>query len=245
MKRLGYTRFVAQGGDWGAAVTEQMGVQAPPELLGIHTNMPAAVPAEIWQALPSRQPAARPLGRRKACVRAARLLLYTRPGLRPADGGRARRRSTGLRIHPSGSPPGSSTTTSLSYELIARVFDGTDRGPHARRRSRQHHALLADQHGDFLGASLLGEQASPFFASDGRQDPGCRERLSRRALPGPAELGGAGLSQAHPLQQARQRRPLRGLGTAEALSPKRFARASDRCANRTEPRASRRLRQST
>jgi pimeloyl-ACP methyl ester carboxylesterase len=56
MKRLGYTRFVAQGGDWGNAVTEQMALLAPPELLAIHTNMPATVPADVARALQFGEP---------------------------------------------------------------------------------------------------------------------------------------------------------------------------------------------
>ncbi len=56
MRRLGYTRYVAQGGDWGAFVVDQMGLQAPPELLAIHTNMPATVPADVDRATLAGQP---------------------------------------------------------------------------------------------------------------------------------------------------------------------------------------------
>ena len=57
MKRLGYTRFVASGGDWGAVITDQMGVQAPPELAGIHTNMAGVLPPDVQAAAISGAPA--------------------------------------------------------------------------------------------------------------------------------------------------------------------------------------------
>jgi len=110
MERLGYTRYVAQGGDWGAFVTELMGVQAPPGLLGIHVNLPSAVPAEILGALPSHIPPAGLAADEKRAFE--RLDYFFVHGLSYAQQmANHPRHCTGLRTPRSALPPGSSITT--------------------------------------------------------------------------------------------------------------------------------------
>jgi pimeloyl-ACP methyl ester carboxylesterase len=56
MKRLGYQSYVSQGGDWGAIISQVMAVQAPPGLLGIHTNMPGTTPPSVLRLIRNREP---------------------------------------------------------------------------------------------------------------------------------------------------------------------------------------------
>jgi pimeloyl-ACP methyl ester carboxylesterase len=128
MKRLGYTRFVAQGGDWGDAVSEQMAVQAPPELLAIHTNMPATVPDDIAAALAAGGPAPARLSPDEANAY-AQLDFFYKHGLGYAQE-MANRPQTlyALEDSPVGLAAWMLDHDARSYELIVRVFNGETEG---------------------------------------------------------------------------------------------------------------------
>ena len=127
MKRLGYSKFVAQGGDWGNYVTELMGLEAPPELLGISTNMPAAVPAEIGKALASgQQPPNLTFEERNAWDQ---LDYFYKHGLGYANEmGQRPQTLYAIADSPVGLAAWILDHDIRSYELIARVFDGRSEG---------------------------------------------------------------------------------------------------------------------
>jgi pimeloyl-ACP methyl ester carboxylesterase len=128
MKRLGYTRFVAQGGDWGNAVSEQMALLAPPELLGISTNMAATVPADIAKALASGSP---PPASLSADERRAwdQLDFFYKKGLGYANEMALRPQTLyGIADSPVGLAAWMLDHDAASLDLIIRVFDGKAEG---------------------------------------------------------------------------------------------------------------------
>ena len=128
MTRLGYTRFVAQGGDWGDAITELLALQAPPELLGIHSNMAAAVPADVAKAL--KYGDAPPPGLSADEKHAYdQLDFFYKHGVGYATE-MANRPQTlyGIADSPVGLAAWILDHDARSYDLIARVFDGKTEG---------------------------------------------------------------------------------------------------------------------
>ena len=128
MKRLGYTRFVAQGGDWGGMVTDVMGTQAPPELLGIHLNWPFTVPPDIDQAIQTGSPLPSDLtaDEKHACEQ---LQFFYAHGVGYALE-MANRPQTiyGMGDSPVGLAAWLIDHDVRSYELITRIFDGQSEG---------------------------------------------------------------------------------------------------------------------
>jgi pimeloyl-ACP methyl ester carboxylesterase len=128
MKRLGYTKFVAQGGDWGAVIVDLMGVQAAPELLAIHTNMPGIFPAEIDAAAFSGKPAPSDLSADEKVAYERLQFVYQKGigygyqmGLRPQT-------LYGIADSPVGLAAYFLDHDARSYELIARAFAGESEG---------------------------------------------------------------------------------------------------------------------
>jgi pimeloyl-ACP methyl ester carboxylesterase len=128
MKRLGYTKFVAQGGDWGAVVTEQMALQAPAELLGIHTNMPGIFPGDIDQAAASGAAVPSGLSAEEKVAYERLQFVYQKGiaygyqmGLRPQT-------LYGIADSPVGLAAYFLDHDARSYALISRVFEGKSEG---------------------------------------------------------------------------------------------------------------------
>jgi pimeloyl-ACP methyl ester carboxylesterase len=128
MKRLGYEKFVAQGGDWGAIITEILGAQAPPELMGIHTNMANVIPDEIDKSAFSGAPAPAGLSSDEKLAYERLSFVYAKGigygfqlGLRPQT-------MYGIADSPVGLAAYFLDHDARSYELIARVFDGQSEG---------------------------------------------------------------------------------------------------------------------
>ena len=216
MKRLGYTKFVAQGGDWGAIITEQMGVQAPPELLGIHINMPGAVPAEIDKAAFTGAPMPDGLSPEEKLAFERLQFVYSKGvaygyqmGLRPQT-------LYGIADSPVGLAAYFLDHDAWSYALISRVFQGESEGL-TRDDILDNVTIAWLTNTGISGARLYWENKLGYFSVKGVSIPVAVSSFPDEIDLCSAQLGGAGVSQTDPLQQAAQGRPLCGLGTAEAL----------------------------
>lgn len=170
MKRLGYTRYVAQGGDWGNAVTEQMALLSPPELIGIHTNMPATVPPDVDAAALAGAPAPASLSAEERHAY-DQLAYFYKHGLGYANE-MANRPQTlyGIADSPVGLAAWMLDHDARSLALITRVFDGQSEGL-TRDDVLDNVTLYWLTNTAVSSARLYWESKLPFFAPKGIQIP--------------------------------------------------------------------------
>jgi pimeloyl-ACP methyl ester carboxylesterase len=161
MQRLGYTRYVAQGGDWGSLVTEQMGLLDNPAVLAIHVNLPSAVPAEIFAALASHKAPAGLSADEKFAF--DRLAFFFANGLSYAQQ-MANHPQTlyGIADSPIGLAAWFLEHDLLSYQLITRAFEGKSEGL-TRDDVLDNITLTWLTNTGISGARLYRENKLPFF----------------------------------------------------------------------------------
>jgi len=128
MERLGYDRYVAQGGDWGNAVTEQMALLEPPGLAGIHTNMPATLPDSISNALASGSPMPQGLSGEEQGAWKQLEFFYAHGLAYAQEMGNRPQTLYGIGDSPIGLAAWMLDHDARSYDLIARVFAGNAEG---------------------------------------------------------------------------------------------------------------------
>ncbi|VWX51172.1 epoxide hydrolase family protein [Novosphingobium sp. 9U] len=128
MKRLGYTRFAAQGGDWGALITEIMGAIAPPELVAIHTNMASTAPPEVFEALRSGKGPPDGLSNDERWAYERLDLFFTHGVAYANQMGQRPQTLYGIADSPVELAAWFLDHDISSYRMIARAFDGADEG---------------------------------------------------------------------------------------------------------------------
>ena len=128
MKRLGYTKFVAQGGDWGAIIVDMMGVQAPPELIGIHTNMAGAVPSNVSKAIQTGGPMPPDLSAEERHAFEQLKFFFAKGVAYGLEMGNRPQTLYGIADSPIGLAAWILDHDARSLELISRVFDGHPEG---------------------------------------------------------------------------------------------------------------------
>jgi pimeloyl-ACP methyl ester carboxylesterase len=129
MKRLGYTRYGAQGGDWGALITDLMGVQAPPELIGIHTNMAGAVPSNVSKAIQTGGPMPSELSVEERHAFEQLKFFFTKGVAYALEMGNRPQTLYGIADSPVGLAAWILDHDALSLELMSGIFEGHPTGP--------------------------------------------------------------------------------------------------------------------